>query len=302
MSTTWVVAVGDGEASAALEVLGSSTEPTALVVGSRSLAEQVAKSVSDVRWIDTGDTPVEVWAQAAATIVAEAAPTSVVAATTPGGRAVLGAIAARLHAPLLSEVTAFRAGSDGIDIERSALGGRVIETLHATTPLCVLANPAETQPSATGKAGTVTRIQATASDAIVCVKVEPSPTAKSRVAEAARVVAVGRGLGSKAALGIVEQLATKLGAEIGCSMPVADELCWIPTDRYVGWSGQHISPRFYLALGISGAPQHLAGIRNAQTIVAINTDPNAPIFNAADYGIVADLHQVVPELIEALGE
>ena len=137
---------------------------------------------------------------------------------------------------------------------------------------------------------------------IAKVKVEPSPDAGSRIAEAERVVSVGRGLGSKDSLGIVEQLVTALGAELGCSMPVADELGWVSGDRYVGWSGQHISPKLYLALGISGAPQHIAGMRNSHTIVAVNTDPNAPIFKTAHYGIVADLHQVVPELIEALGQ
>jgi electron transfer flavoprotein alpha subunit len=114
------------------------------------------------------------------------------------------------------------------------------------------------------------------------------------------VVSVGRGLGSREALSAVEALAAELGAEIGCSMPVADELGWVARERYVGVSGQHISPKLYVALGISGMPQHLFGIRNAQTVVAVNSDPRAPIFNAADYGIVGDLHEVVPALIEAL--
>ncbi len=302
VSHTWIVVGSDGEAGTALDVLGASSDPTALVVGSRDLAEHVARSVGDVRWIDAGGMPLEAWAQAAATIVAAETPAAVIAVATPGGRAIMGAIAARLDAPLLSDVTTIRAREGGIEAERPALGGLIVETLHASTPLCVLAAPADTASPVRREAGAITAVPATPSAAVTRVKVEPSPDAGSRIAEAERVVSVGRGLGSKDSLGIVEQLVTALGAELGCSMPVADELGWVSGDRYVGWSGQHISPKLYLALGISGAPQHIAGMRNSHTIVAVNTDPNAPIFKTAHYGIVADLHQVVPELIEALGQ
>jgi len=120
------------------------SDPTALVVGSRDLAEHVARSVGDVRWIDAGGIPVEAWAQAAATIVAAETPAAVIAVATPGGRAIMGAIAARLDAPLLSDVTTIRAREGGIEAERPALGGLIVETLHASTPLCVLAAPAAT--------------------------------------------------------------------------------------------------------------------------------------------------------------
>ncbi|HLM96410.1 MAG TPA: electron transfer flavoprotein subunit alpha/FixB family protein, partial [Acidimicrobiales bacterium] len=114
--------------------------------------------------------------------------------------------------------------------------------------------------------------------------------------------AVGRGLRAKADLALVECLAAALGAEIGCSMPIADDFGWAAKDRYIGRSGQHISPRLYVAIGISGAPQHLDGVRDAKVVVAINTDPGAHIFRRADYGIVGDLYEVIPALQAALGE
>jgi len=120
------------------------------------------------------------------------------------------------------------------------------------------------------------------------------------LAGAASVVSVGRGLRARDDLAMVEQLAQVLGAQIGCSMPVADDLGWVPKDHYVGRSGQQVSPRLYLALGISGAPQHLEGIRGAKVVVAVNSDPQAPIFRRADYGVVGDLYEVVPALIDAL--
>lgn len=117
--------------------------------------------------------------------------------------------------------------------------------------------------------------------------------------QADRIVAVGRGIKEPSHLAIVEQLARALGAEIGASRPVCDA-GWLPMDRQIGSSGQTVAPRLYVALGISGAVQHIVGMKGARTIVAVNKDADAPIFEVADYGIVGDLFEVVPALIAAL--
>jgi electron transfer flavoprotein alpha subunit len=133
-------------------------------------------------------------------------------------------------------------------------------------------------------------------------RTDPLSGASAGVVGAERVLSVGRGLKAAADLALVEGLAAVLGAEIGCSMPIADDFGWVPKDRYIGRSGQHISPRLYLAVGISGAPQHLEGVREAKVVAAINADPAAPIFRRADYGIVGDLYEVIPALQAALGK
>ena len=115
-------------------------------------------------------------------------------------------------------------------------------------------------------------------------------------------MSIGRGVKAKADLAIVEGLAADLGAEIACSMPIVDDFGWVAKERYIGRSGQHIAPRLYLALGISGTPQHLEGIRDAKVVVAVNSDPDAHVFRRADYGIVGDLYEVVPALRSALGK
>jgi len=116
---------------------------------------------------------------------------------------------------------------------------------------------------------------------------------------AERIVSVGRGIREVGNIALIEQLAEAMGAELAASRPICDN-GWLPMERQVGSSGQTVAPKLYVAVGISGAIQHLVGMKGSKTIVAINKDPEAPIFEAADYGIVGDLFQVVPALIEAL--
>ena len=117
--------------------------------------------------------------------------------------------------------------------------------------------------------------------------------------QAERIVSVGRGIKAEEHIALVQQLASALGAEVAASRPICDS-GWLPMDRQIGSSGQTVAPKLYLALGISGAIQHLVGMKGSQTIVAINKDADAPIFEVADFGVVGDLFDVVPAIIAAL--
>ena len=131
----------------------------------------------------------------------------------------------------------------------------------------------------------------------------PFKEAKQSVdlSQAERIVAIGRGIKGQEHLALAQQLAQAMGAEIAASRPICDA-GWLPMDRQIGSSGQTVAPKLYVALGISGAIQHLVGMKGSRTIVAINKDAEAPIFEIADYGIVGDLFEIVPAMIAELNK
>jgi electron transfer flavoprotein alpha subunit len=126
------------------------------------------------------------------------------------------------------------------------------------------------------------------------------PISDVNVSEADVVLCVGRGLAKQEDLALIEELAESIGGVIGCTRPISEDYSWLPTDRYIGLSGQKVQPKLYIALGSSGQIQHIAGCRDAKTIVAIDKDESAPIWEASDYGIVGDLYEIVPALIQEL--
>src|SRR5579875_3845814 len=135
---------------------------------------------------------------------------------------------------------------------------------------------------------------------IVVENVARKVASATDLTKAERIVSVGRGLKRKDDLALIQKLADELSAAIGCSRPLAADLGWLPEETHIGLTGVQVKPKLYLAIGISGQLQHLAGIKDSELIVAINTDKSAPIFQNCDYGIIGDLYQVIPEFINAI--
>jgi electron transfer flavoprotein alpha subunit len=301
-ASTWVVATTDKRLPAMVNAARALGAPvTVVAVGPRELADAAsAAGPDDVVWVAPGATaPVEACAPRVAAAAAAAAPRVLLATVDAGARVLLGAAAVRLGAALVPGVLSLRTEGDGIVVECSAVGGAIVATLVAAGPLAALfAGDDDVPPPET--TAPVRRLADDDHPADLHVLGRVAGGRSTGLRDAPRVVGVGRGLKAKADLALVEGVATVLGAEIACSMPVAEDLGWVPKERYVGRSGQHIAPRLYLALGISGTPQHMEGVREAKVVAAVNSDPAAAVFRTADFGIVGDLYEVVPALVAAL--
>lgn len=274
-------------------------ETMAAVVGARDVADAVAaQGVASVVWFDPGsEAPPEAMAGAVAEFATTYSPDVVIAPSRSAERVLLAAAAARLRAPLLPDVTGL-SDVGGLQITRVADGGLIQERDVVTGRVAILMGGGLPTPS--GVTASVSEHPG-ASNGTRVVSVEPVSTERVDLTAAPVVVAVGRGLKDQADLLLVDQLASRLGGAVGCTRPMAEGDGWFTHDRYIGISGQVVAPKLYLALGVSGQLQHVVGMRNSGTVVAVNTDAKAQIFQEADYGIVGDVHQVLPALLSALG-
>ncbi len=215
-------------------------------------------------------------------------------------------LAQEAGAGLLPEVTGFQSTDGGLVWARPVMGGKLQSKVRVKGEGTVLVSVQSGAFQADGatRSGEAA-VQPLAVD-LAGLKADREVLGYEEVGgntvdltKASIIVAVGRGVGGADKMGPVESLAKALGAEIGASRPVIDN-GWLPRDRQIGSSGQTVAPKLYIAAGISGAIQHLVGMKGSTVIVAINKDPGAPIFTVADYGIVGDLHEVLPALTEAV--
>ncbi|BBX71099.1 electron transfer flavoprotein subunit alpha/FixB family protein [Mycolicibacterium psychrotolerans] len=283
-------------------------EPSAVVVGKPGTAEPLvdglkAAGAAKIYVAESDDAEnylITPYVDVLASLAETATPAAVILASSADGKEVAGRLAARIGAGILSDVVEVREGGKAI---HSIFGGAYTveaEAVGDTPVITVRPGAIEAEPSdGAGEVVTV-EVPAPAENATKITKREPAVAGdRPELTEATVVVSGGRGVGSAENFGVVEQLADSLGGAVGASRAAVDS-GYYPGQFQVGQTGKTVSPQLYIALGISGAIQHRAGMQTSKTIIAVNKDEEAPIFEIADLGIVGDLFKVTPQLTDAI--
>jgi electron transfer flavoprotein alpha subunit len=286
-------------------LIGAAGAEAAPALGSYGVAiAHVAEHESlGIRLAKAGFAP-DAWAATMAELAKVVPTTAVVAAASERGADVMARLAARLGLPLAANCSAARPGPPVI-VTRLRWGGSLLEeaTLHSPLPLLtVAAHAVPAEPAATAASTEVLRFAPDLAERDLAVRVVehvPAPGGGVSLKEAKVVVSGGRGVGSKEGFAIIEELAGLLGAAVGCSRAVTSA-GWRPHTDQVGQTGTKIAPDVYIACGISGATQHMAGCKAAKKILAINSDADASIMANADYAVIGDLKEIVPAISEEL--
>ena len=254
----------------------------------------------------TGEASTEphVLAKTLRAVLEQTKPTLFLSASTKRGREVLGRLAGEMDLAAITGATSVKIADDGIRIDRETLSGTAVAVEKIVRrPALVGIQPGTTAPtaSAASPAERVTLAAPSVAPPTTRADLKSKPSGGVELEKSDRVVTVGRGLKKKEDVPLIEALAKALKADVGCTRPLAAEVGWFTDDHWIGLTGHRVHPKVYVAVGVSGAVQHLVGMRSSKIVVAINSDASAPIFAQADYGVVGDLYQIVPALTKALG-
>ena len=299
--------------AAAQQLSGGSTPITIAVVGTNvagPAGELAGAAVAGVLTVEhqalAAYTP-DAFVQAIAQVIAQVKPAYVMFPHTYQTRDFSPTLATRIDRALVTDVTAIKTAGGAPAFSRPMFQGKLVADVvpQGPQPHLISMQIGALRADAAGRGSApvaITAASVTIDESKIRQKPEaPFQEAKQAVdlSQAERIVSVGRGIKSQENIAIAEQLAKAFGAELAASRPICDN-GWLPMERQIGSSGQTVAPKLYVALGISGAIQHLVGMKGARTIVAINKDADAPIFEVADYGIQGDLFELAPALIAEL--
>ncbi len=279
---------------------------SAFVIGSDEVANAYAFGATEVYCLGDYDPSkiVENYAKTIAKVISSSEGKSMV--LLPGTRrckALASLLGLELNAGVVTEVSSIEVAEEGVKCKHMSYGGLAIseELIKTDVSIVVIASGVyegrEADFSKSGEAKLLDFVQS--NNNIKCINRFEKESSSVDLNKAKRIVAIGRGIAKEEDIKIAEELCNVIGAEIGCSRPIAEGEKWMEHERYIGISSVMAKPEIYFAVGISGQIQHMVGAKDSQIIVVVNKDKNAPIFDYADYGIVGDLYKVLPTLINA---
>ena len=301
----------NGVRKACLELLTMARElgePAAVLVGDapdaavEQLKEYGAATIYHVAGNERTDYLSVPVARALEAVVATAQPLAVLLVSGPEGKDVAARLAVKLESGLVTDAVAVELDGDAVVATQTVVNNQYVAKTKVTRgPAIVTVRPNSVSAAPAPGAGQVTAVDATYDDAskatAITGRTPKGSTGRPDLLDAGVVITGGRGVGSEDGMALIGQVADALGGAVGATRAVTD-LKWAPHDLQIGQTGKTVAPSLYLAAGVSGSIQHRAGMQSSKTIVAVNKDPKAPIFQVADLGVVGDLHKVLPAVLE----
>lgn len=294
--------VGKQLLTPALELQKSLSGPvTALALNDADAKELAGLGADKVFVLQSAGGWPEGLSEAISGVASSAAASLFLIGGTLPGKHVGAYVAAKLNLGMVTDAKSLKVENGKLLATRLLYGGLAICEEELTLPAMATIPPRTfLPPGPAGKTGVVETVKGETDARVAISEVTPAESSGVDISAAGRVVAVGRGFRKREDLKLAQDLADVLKAEVGCSRPVAEDEHWLPIDHYIGISGHTVKPELYVAVGISGQVQHTVGARESKVFVAVNNDEQAPIFEAADYGVVGDLYEVLPQLTAAL--
>lgn len=300
MATAFVLGErADSAAELVALAKGAASDVTLLALG--GVEEAMVHLGADRVVVLKGASPrSEAYARAIADVVAGGDEALVLMPSTASGRELGAYVAGLLEWAMISDVSALSVADGAVKAQRDAFGGAVVDDCEAALPCVATVLSGACEAGVPSGESSVEEREVVSDDRVVRVGVSVAQKGSDDVASADRVVCVGMGIDGEEDLAMAQRLADIVGGALGCTRDIAEGRKLLPKERYIGITGASVSGSLYLSLGVSGQLQHVYGIRGAKVVAAVDQNKDAPIFRSADYGIVGDLHEVVPKMMALL--